>query len=194
MPHPDAEKWNTIYAAGEHIAKNPARVLTENRHLLPQHGKALDLACGTGANALLLARSELETHAWDVSEVAIQELQHQAANNNLPIVTEVRDVLAYPPTPQSFDVITVSYFLDRKLFPALISALKPEGLLFYQTFTREKTSDTGPRNPEYRLAPNELLQLCSGLHILVYREEGLVGNTTQGFRNEAMLIGQKRKP
>jgi tellurite methyltransferase len=74
----------------------------------------------------------------------------------------------------------------------LISALKPDGLLFYQTFTRTCVENTGPRNEAYRLGDNELLQCCNELHILAYHEEGLAGNIKQGFRNEAMLIGQRR--
>ncbi|WP_455219313.1 hypothetical protein, partial [Kaarinaea lacus] len=73
----------------------------------------------------------------------------------------------------------------------LIAALKPGGLLFYQTFTQEKVTDTGPGNPKTLLKPNELLALFSSLRILVYREEALVGNVKQGFRNEALLVAQQ---
>ena len=64
--------------------------------------------------------------------------------------------------------------------------------MFYQTFIQDKPADLGPNNPDYLLAENELLQLFSGIRILVYREEGQVGHVTQGFRGEAMLVGQKR--
>jgi tellurite methyltransferase len=65
-------------------------------------------------------------------------------------------------------------------------------LVFYQTFTREKSADCGPSNPAYLLEENELLRLFSGLRILAYREEGNVGDVAQGFRNEAMIVAQKR--
>ena len=50
-----------------------------------------------------------------------------------------------------------------------MEALKPQGLLFYQTFTHERVTDQGPSNPSYRLAPNELLELFAPLHVLVTR-------------------------
>ena len=95
------------------------------------------------------------------------------------------------PEANSFDVIVVSYFLERDLFPALLFALNPGGLLFYETFIRDKPEGTGPSNPEYLLEQNELLKRCDELVIRAYREEGQVGNIAKGVRNVAMLVGQK---
>jgi len=104
----------------------------------------------------------------------------------------VRDIEANPPAPEAFDVIVVSYFLNRDIISALIQALKPGGLIYYQTFTRQRISDRGPQRAEFRLADQELLHLFSELHILFYREEGCVGDVQKGFRDEAMLIGRKK--
>ncbi|MEM7020777.1 MAG: SAM-dependent methyltransferase, partial [Pseudomonadota bacterium] len=106
--------------------------------------------------------------------------------------TEIRDVVANPPAPSSFDVITVSRFLERNLIPHLIKALRPSGLMFYQTFTRIRVDDSGPKSPGFRLADNELLSLFQELRVLAYQEVGAVGSTAQGLRNEAILVGQKR--
>ena len=70
-------------------------------------------------------------------------------------------------------MIVVSYFLERDLFPALIKALRPEGLLFYQTFTQKHFSDSGPGNPEYRLQAKELMELLSDLQVIEYHENDL---------------------
>ena len=184
---PLAAKWDARYhEAGAAVA---AEVLARNRHLLPASGEALDLACGLGGNALLLARHGLRTTAWDLSPVAIARLAAEAGD--LPLRAEVRDVLAEPPRPASFDVIVVSRFLARDLCPALMAALRPAGLLFYQTFTRDKASPGGPSNPDFLLAENELLRLFSGLRLRVYREEGRIGDVGQGLRNEALLVAQK---
>ncbi len=184
------EKWNNRYrgASGEPVA---SRVLQENLHLLPATGRALDLACGRGGNAVLLAQQGLEVDAWDIADVAIAVLQGIANRRQLRIQAEVRDVEARPPAPNAFDVIVVSYFLDRGLVPALIQALRPGGLLYYQTFARQCVFDRGPANAEFRLADQELLQLFSGLQVLVYREEGCVGDVQKGLRDEAMYIGRK---
>ena len=190
-PHPDAEKWNRIYATAGQDGCDPALVLRDYLHLLPEQGRALDLACGRGGNAVVLAKLGLDTSAWDISSTVISRLAKTSRNDQLGIKTEIRDVVSRPPAPGTFDVITVSRFLERKLVPRLIEALRPRGLIYYQTFIREKTGAAGPGNPDYLLEPNELLELFRPLRIILYREEGNIGKTDKGFRNEAMLIAQK---
>ncbi len=192
----ESDKWNTRYqSAGNSVATanlSPAYILQEFQHLLPDQGKALDLACGLGANALFLSRHNLHTYAWDISSSAIKHLINYASTLNLDIKTEVRDVITNPPEKNSFDVIVVSHFLDRQIMPHIISALRKGGLLFYQTFTKAHVQETGPSNEKYRLDKNELLNLCKGLDVVVYREEDLIGDTASGFRNEALFIGKRK--
>jgi SAM-dependent methyltransferase len=185
-------KWDGIYRGlPPGGTPEPARVLAENAHLLPPTGAALDLACGLGGNALFLARRGLETQAVDISAEAIARLDTVAKQLNLAVRAEVRDAVSRPPAADAFDVIVVSRFLDRSLAGPLVAALRPGGLLYYQTFTREKATPGGPSNPDFLLAPNELLVLFAGLRLVVYREEGLLGDVAQGFRNQALFVGQK---
>ena len=170
--HPDQARWDERYRNSKTIGK-PVGVLEHYQHLLPKEGSALDLACGLGGNALLLAQHGLDTHAWDISPIGIQTLAEQALHSSLFIKTDVRDIATQPPEAESFDVIVVSYFLERDLFPALIKALRPEGLLFYQTFTQKHFSDSGPGNPEYRLQAKELMELLSDLQVIEYHENDL---------------------
>jgi tellurite methyltransferase len=183
--------WDQRYQ-GAITEQHPARVLSDNLHLLPPTGRALDFACGLGANALLLARQGLDTWAWDISAVAISRLDAMARAAGLVIHSEVRDVMACPPEPGSFAVILVSRFLERSLAPALQAALRPGGLLFYQTFSRERVNETGPRNPAFLLEDNELLRLFAALRVRVYREEGHTGDLHRGFRDEVMFVGQQQ--
>ncbi len=185
------EKWNERYREARVEDARVAQVLTENAHLLPPVGAALDLACGLGGNASFLAEHGLQTLAWDISPQAIRKLQEYAVSKGLPLKAESRDVENNPPGAASFDAIVVAHFLHRPTVPALVAALKPKGLLFYQTFIRDTVDDIGPKNKDFRLAANELLQLFSPLRVLVYREEARVGDTTRGFRNQAMLVGMK---
>jgi len=185
-----ATTWNSRYQTATNIPE-PCQVLAAYTHLLPTQGTALDLASGLGANAILLARHGLETYAWDYAETALERLSAYAKTQRLLIHTQQRDVIVSPPEAQTFDVIVVCHFLDRNLAPILTQALKPNGLLFYQTFTRTSVSDAGPKNPQFRLADNELLHLFADLQTVVYREEGEIGEITQGFRNEALLIATK---
>ncbi|MDM7322155.1 MAG: class I SAM-dependent methyltransferase [Gammaproteobacteria bacterium] len=182
--------WNSRYVDAECGAA--AWVLHEHAHLLPAKGDALDLACGLGANALRLAKHGLRVWAWDFSSVAIERLGAEAGRRGLAVHGEVRDVVAAPPAPASFDVIVVSHFLERGLFPQLIDALRPGGLLFYQTFTTERPEGSStPSNPAFLLKPGELLELCRPLRLLVYREDSLFGDLRQGLRAVAALVGAK---
>ncbi|MGI9229510.1 MAG: class I SAM-dependent methyltransferase [Gammaproteobacteria bacterium] len=192
MNQPDREKWNRIYSEKSAHGTEAAAVLREQHWLLPATGRALDLACGRGANAILLAERGLQTWAWDIADTVIDELQQLSAQKKLAIHAEQRDVCAQPPERDSFDVIVVTRFLERGILPAIAQALRPQGLLFYQTFIREKTTATGPDNPDYLLQANELLQTFSDLHTIYYMETGRIGDPTQGHRNEAMLIAQRR--
>ncbi|MDH5190335.1 MAG: class I SAM-dependent methyltransferase [Gammaproteobacteria bacterium] len=185
------QKWDSRYKESEVTDSAPAAVLQENLHLLPSQGNALDLACGLGANAVLLAQNNLNVTAWDISEIAIDKLNQFAVKQNLNINAQARNIESCPPEKNSFDVIVVAHFLERSLIQQIIDALKPGGLLFYQTFTQARTSDRGPDSVQFRLAENELLSLFSGLSTLVYREEGITGDTSAGFRDEAMLIAKK---
>lgn len=170
--HPDQDKWDARYRNAQ-SAGTPSQVLEHYQKLLPTEGEALDIACGLGGNALLLAQNGLDTQAWDISPVAIQTLAEQALHSGLFIQTEVRDVSAQPPEPNSVDVIAVSYFLERDLFPVLIDALRPDGLLFYQTFTEKHFSDSGPGSPDFRLQSNELLTHIAAMQVLAYHENYL---------------------
>lgn len=184
------DEWDRRHRAAE-VLPDPAAVLCEHRHLLPAGGRALDLACGLGANAALLARHGFEVAAWDLSPVAVARVRDLASRMQLSITADVRDVCARPPHPATFDCILVAHFLERSLAPALAAALRPGGLLFYQTFGRDGASGRGPKNPCYRLDTNELLHLFSGLTLRFYLEDGQVGDLSKGTRDLVQFIGQQ---
>lgn len=186
----DAKKWNAIYEKNEFAFYPPCKVLHQNLHLLPKTGKALDLASGTGRNAITLARHGLETSAIDVSKIAIGKLLDYATEENLKIDAQVID-LNNATINSQYDVIVVSHYLNRKIISNIKSALNENGLLYYQTFIKNKVDDIGPSNPDYLLEQNELLELFKEFDVLFYREEGIVGDTEQGFRNEAMIVAKK---
>lgn len=189
-------KWNAHYATLDLLESRyqrqcPAQVLVEQEFLLPTAGKALDLACGLGASALFLAKHGLAVSAWDISTFAIKSLQACADEQGLAMHAKVCDIDANSFQGLHFDVIVVQHYLDRKLIPALLAALNPGGLVFYQTFTQEKACAQGPKNSAYLLAPGELLRLFSSLQLCFYREYALVGDVTKGLRNEAQFVGVK---
>ena len=183
------DKWNKIYQDADQA--QPVEVVVENIHLVPTQGRGLELACGLAANSMALAQHGLAMEAWDISAVAIERVNDEAHRRSLAVSGQARDVVVSPPQHGAYDVVVVSYFLDRTLVAPIISALKPGGLLFYQTFTQTRVHDSGPRSEAFRLADGELLTLFAALRPLVYREEGRVGDLTKGYRDEAMLVAQK---
>jgi 2-polyprenyl-3-methyl-5-hydroxy-6-metoxy-1,4-benzoquinol methylase len=182
-------KWDLNYEKNN--ISIPADVLLDNVYLLPKKGSALDLACGLGANALFLAEKGLHTHAWDISTVALDRLQLNAQHKQLKVLT--RHVFLEPDIlpKNTFDVIVITRFLDRKLCNAIMESLKPNGLLFYQTYVRDKLASVGPNNPSFLLARNELIQLFKPLKLVVYKENNLIGDLQCGERNEALFVGHK---
>ncbi len=185
------EKWDRIYSERGTEHGRAVRVVEENLHLLPTSGKGLELACGLANNSFAITAHGIEMAAWDISAVAAERVNQRATQTGAKVTACARDVVTEPPTAAEYDVVVVSHFLDRSLVPAIITALKPGGLLFYQTFTQTRVVESGPKNSDWRLADGELLTLFAALKPLVYREEGLTGDTGKGLRNEALLVAQK---
>lgn len=185
------QKWNNRYR-DKQLIPEACYVLQQHAALLPEQGDALDLACGMGGNAVFLARQGLNTVAWDFAANAIENLNQYARQHQLPLRGEVRDVCAHPPETQGFDVIVVSQFLERDLCPALVAALKPGGLLYYQTFARDRFDPAiGPQNPEFLLAENELPSLFSQLKTAFYCEAKDQQQLSSTLRNQHFYIGQQ---
>jgi len=181
--------WDVRHASA--VLPAPVEVLVRYQHWLPADGVALDLACGLGGNALLLAERGLDVHGWDVSAVALERLAAQARLRGLRVSTAQRDVIASPPLPSSWDVIVCSRFLHRPLCAAMAAALRPGGLLYVQTFTRLGERSGGPRNPEYLLEPGELLSLFASLTPLASHDGSHSGAAAaNGVSGQAWLVAR----
>jgi len=194
-----AQRWDRRYADMDNQEIPQAcYALKEFAYLLPTINtdaqsfpipSALDLGCGRGGNALLLSELGFDTHAWDISSVAIDQLDVIKAKRGVSITCQVRDVIQSPPQTDSFDVIVVSRFLHRSLADKLVDALRSSGMLYYQTFTMHARS--GPKNPDYLLKENELLSLFSSLDIRIFIDNACAGNNDMGLRGEAIIVAQK---
>lgn len=183
----DKDKWNAIYADTNTDTPTPCHVLKQYTHLLPNNGKALDIACGRGGNAIYLASLNFESNAWDISNKVIEDL-----NNNYPKINAVCFDITNDTLPLTrFDIVTVSHFLDPMLFEVLPQLLNKNGLVFYETFIKDKVDEFGPKNSSYRLDKNELLRYFIDYQILAYHEEGSIGDTSKGYRNKACIVAKK---
>ncbi|MFQ5451781.1 MAG: class I SAM-dependent methyltransferase [Nitrospinaceae bacterium] len=183
----DKEKWNSKYQAPEYISgREPCEWLRENSELLTGQGKALDIATGEGRNAVYAASLGYDVLAVDISEVGIQKALALAKEKKTVIRTRIVDLDNYRLEGEGFDLIMCFNFLDRKLFPGIRKALKPGGLLFYETFTVDYLKYSGFKR-EWVLETNELLRAFQELRILRYRE---VDRDEKGF---ASLVACKIK-
>ncbi|MEA3404910.1 MAG: class I SAM-dependent methyltransferase [Pseudomonadota bacterium] len=192
-----AQKWDEKYASASlQTPAKPCFVLKQHSHLLPFNGKALELACGLGGNARFLAQCGLKVQAWDISDNALTVLNNWASINQLPIEPLITDLEQMLLPYQQYDVIVISRYLDRNLFSQLVSALKPNGLLIYQTFLAP-VQDSAPRNPEFYIESGELNQAWSELETLVYGEGWLnhenSGSDDTNKHRYAWYIGKKPK-
>lgn len=150
----------------------PTRWLVDHEDLLPRTGAALDVASGRGRNAVWLARRGLDTLAIDRDRDVVNAVLAEARRLALPLRAEVMDLETGRPSlpPDVFDVIAVVHYLHRPLFPHLKRALRPGGLLVYETFTRDQALRGKPTNPAFLLEPGELRELVQPLQIVVERE------------------------
>ena len=166
----------------------PSLWLTANAHFLPLTGDALDVACGSGRHALWLAERGLRTTAVDHDADLIQALNAEAARRTLPLDAEVADLESgtFQFRPSSYDVIVVVHYLHRPLFPSLTAALRPEGVLVYETFTRAQAARGRPTNPAFLLESGELLTRVQPLEVLASREGDFEG------RMVASVIARRR--
>ena len=150
----------------------PSSWLVQHAGLLPRDGRALDVASGRGRHALWLAERGFTTLALDRDPEAVRELNDAARQNRLPLRAEVRDLESgdNPFSGSTYDVIVVVRYLHRPLFPYLIGALAPGGLLVYETFTRAQAARGKPTNADFLLKSGELLDLVRPLELLASRE------------------------
>jgi rhodanese-related sulfurtransferase len=197
-------RWTGPRAFDEGRLRGPSTWLIENADLLPRGGRVLDVASGRGRHALLLAAAGFPVDAIDRDAGALAALAKAAAAVGVDVTTRVVDLerddeapstatTADPstgsgssrassrddlrlPTPDRYDVVLVFNYLHRPLMPALRDAVKPGGVLFYETFLVGQAERGHPKNPAFLLEPGELATLVSPLTILRSREGEVHGN------------------
>lgn len=135
---------------------------------IPTGGRVLDLACGGGRHAVHLAALGYEVVAVD------RDLALAAEARNTPgIVWRQADLEAgaWPFTGEMFQGVVVTNYLHRPLFDLLVAALRPGGVLIYETFSLGQAKYGRPRNPAHLLLPGELLEMARGkLRVHAYED------------------------
>ena len=150
----------------------PSALLAAHLPMIPR-GRALDIAMGRGRNALFLAKAGFEVDGLDRDGEALASCKDKAKQLGLRNLSLKQiDFEASPSIEQeAYDLIVNSYYLQRDLAPILVNALKPGGILVFETFLIENHHRFNhPRRREFCLEPNELLHLFHGLTITYYHE------------------------
>ena len=139
--------------------------------LIPPGGNVLDLACGHGRHSLLLAETGYCVEAVDRDAAALATLAG-FAGITLRAVDLEGD--AWPYGSPQFDGIVVTNYLFRPRLGLLIEALRPGGVLIYETFMLGNEVFGKPSNPEFLLRPGELLEVLRPRLSVVAFEQGFV--------------------
>ena len=158
----DIRGWDERYRT-EDLEHAPNPLLIETAHRL-QPGKALDLACGTGRNALWLAEHGWSVTAVDGAPTAIEILRRRAADRGLNVDARVADLEAgeYRIEPSAWDLIAISFYLQRDLFEPAKRGVIPGGVMLAIVHITEPGEE-----PTYkRLKPGELETYFQGWEIL----------------------------
>lgn len=186
-----ANEWDERYRQGRTMPDEPAALLVENLSLLPKGGKALDIAMGTGRNALYLASLGFRVTGVDVSAVAVEKCREKAERLGLPIEALVADLERSPLPSNEYDLIVNFYYLQRSLTAQIVAALRTGGVLVFESFTIDQLQfGWGPKSPDHLLHPGELREMFAEMEPLLYHEGVVQGD--RGPKAVASLMGRKR--
>jgi len=179
----DKERWDQKYQNN----KIPIKLITDYAHLATGT-RALDIACGMGRHSKYLATLGFEVDALDISSVALEQLK------GIPqIHPKEVDFDTYRLPKETYNLIVCTYYLERRLFPQMIEALKPNGMILFETFLDHPENERAPSNPDFMLKKGELeahfAKECELLHIPEFWDEDYLGYRTM----KASMVARKKE-
>lgn len=165
--------WDERFRRGDYPEDpEPSPVLAAYVDSFPE-GRALDLATGTGRNAVFLAGEGYEVDAIDRSRVGLEIARRNAMDRGVADRTNwiQADLTTFGFPVASYALVTISFYRALDRFPDIKRALVPGGVLFVEHHLRSTDEPTvGPSGDRYRFPANELLQACLDLTVLFYAE------------------------
>jgi len=169
MSKQDRNKWNQRYAEGSYHKNNPVTLVEDWLPGLPV-GRALDVACGAGRNAILMAQAGYQVDAIDISGVGLNLARQDAENQGLSINWIEQDLDQAYQFDTDYDLIIVMWYVNLALISRLCDCLAPGGYLICEEHLITDQDVIGPTSLNYRVAPGELREAVSGLDVLLYEE------------------------
>lgn len=173
----DRAKWNSKYGDVERKpSMHPPEFLISHTdevlQMLPGHPRVLDLAAGAGRNSIFLAERGCHVLAVDFALEGLRRCVRRAAMKGLRIQAISADLKTFVFPACKYDLLVNFFFLQREIFPAMVHALKPGGLLLFETYTSHYQAVHKGRSMrrEYLLEPGELQSSFPEL-ITVFHEE-----------------------
>ena len=168
----DQVRWDKQHADSTDAAP-PANFLRQvfatDAWQLPR-GRALDIACGKGRNTLYLAELGFEVAAMDISAVALDEARKRAGSKQLRIDWRQTDLDVVQLEESGFDLVVNFNYLQRSLIRQIKRAVKVSGYVIFETYLIDQKEIGHPKNSDYLLRHNELLEHFREFRILCYRE------------------------
>lgn len=169
MSQQDREKWNQRYAEDSYQKGNPVTLLENWINKIPV-GKALDIACGAGRNAIFMAQAGFDVDAMDISSEGLAKARDKAENESLKIHWIEHDFDQAYNFETDYDLIVVLWYVNLRLIRQLCDCLAPGGYLLCEEHLQTEEEVIGPSNARFRVAPGELRNTVSKLDILMYEE------------------------
>lgn len=168
----DAQEWNRRHAAGEHhFGGAPNRFLVAEAGALAP-GAALDLACGSGRNAVWLAERGWRVTAVDFSDVALAAGRRLAGERGVDVEWVLADVLEWRPPERAFDLVCLVYLQlppdeRRRVLAGAAGAVAPGGALLVVAHHADNLEHGwgGPKDAEVLATERELAAELPGLEV-----------------------------
>lgn len=160
----DAQHWDEMYRSRDQIfSGNPNPVLVTEITDLPP-GRALDVGCGEGADAVWLAQRGWQVTAVDISEIALHRAATAATGINGRVTWARADLTTTPPPADAFDLVSIHYFPLRRrpghtALHGLLNAVGPGGTLLFATHARADLTAREDFDPADYYQPDDIAQL-----------------------------------
>ena len=190
MSSADRDKWNKRYREGAYAGRvQPSALLTDWVDKVPV-GRAIDVACGAGRNALYLAECGFDVDAVDISGEAIDRARDAGRRLGVSVNWLEQDLDELPDLGAGYQLILVIRYVNLPLLRQLAASLAPGGFLICEQHLLSEEEVIGPANPAYRVKPGDLQSIASRLQIH-HLEEALVRDPDGQMAALARMVAQR---